>query len=189
MEHRIFIAINPSQEIKEKIFKHQLSFPNLPVNWTKKENLHITLSFLGYTKDESIAEIINSVEEVSARHHSFFLELNKVCYGPTIQNPRMIWVTGKKSKEMGELKNDLEKKLLNAQKRKDSVFKEGLSPHITLGRLKRSDFKQISPEERPIIDKDIFEKFEVTSIDIIESELEPSGAQYTLLQSINLGKF
>ena len=189
MEHRIFIAINPSQEIKEKIFKHQLGFPDLPVNWTKKENLHITLSFLGNTKDESIAEIINSVEEVSTKHHSFFLELNKICYGPTIQNPRMVWVTGKKSEEMGKLKNDLEEKLLNAQKRKRSVFKEGLSPHITLGRLKRNDFKQIAEEERPIVNKDIFIKFEVVSIDIVESQLEPTGAQYTLLQSINLGKF
>ena len=189
MEHRIFIAINPNQEIKQKIFKHQSRFPDLPVNWTKKEDLHITLSFLGNTKDESMAEIIDSVEKVSAKHHPFFLELNKICYGPTIQNPRMIWVTGKKSEEMGKLKNDLEEKLLNSQKRKRSVFKEGLSPHVTLGRLKRGDFKQILPEERPVIDKDIFIKFEVVSIDIIECQLEPTGAQYTLLQSIDLGKF
>ena len=52
MEHRLFIAINPKQEIKEKVFKCKLNLPILPIYWTKQENLHITLSFLGNIKDE-----------------------------------------------------------------------------------------------------------------------------------------
>ena len=188
MEHKVFIAINPNQEIKRKFFKYQSSLPNLPIRWTKKENLHITLSFLGKTKDELIPSLINSVEEVCLEHRPFSLEFNKICYGPTSENPRMIWIIGKKSKEIGELKNDLEKNLSSMPKQDPSVFRGGFSPHITLGRIRRNDFREIEPEKRPVINVDISIKFEVTSIDIIESLLGPTGAQYTILQSVNLNK-
>lgn len=188
MEHKIFIAINPSQKIKKRFFKHQSDFSNLPVRWTKKENLHITLSFLGKTKDELIPSIISSVEEVCLEHRPFSLEFNKIRYGPTEQNPRMIWITGKKSKEIGELRSDLEKSLSSMPRQETSDFRSGFSPHITLGRLRRNEFKEIKIEERPVINNDISIKFEVTSIDIIESLLGPTGAQHTILQSINLSK-
>ena len=77
---------------------------------------------------------------------------------------------------------------MNIPEAKISVFKEGLSPHVTLGRLRKSDFRKIKPEKRPIINNDISIKFEVVSIDIIESQLGPTGAQYTILQSVNLNK-
>ena len=185
MEHRIFIAINLSQEVRNKLFRHQSNLPILPVRWTEKENLHITLSFLGKIKDELIPEIINSVEEVCLEHSPFFLEFNKICYGPTEENPRMIWATGKKSREIGELKNDLERNLSSAPGQQNSVFKSGFSPHVTLGRIRRNDFKEM--EERPRINKNISVRSEVTSVDVIESQLG-SKSQYTILQSINLSR-
>ena len=188
MEHKIYIIISLSQEIKKKLFKFKLKLPDLPIHWTKRENLQISLSFLGKIKDESIAEIINSVEEVSEKHEPFFLELNKICYGPTEENPRMVLARGVKSKEIGELKNSLEEKLLNIPKQRLSMFKEGLSPYVTLGRIRKRDFREIKPEERPVIDKNISIKLEVNSIDIMEAEIESTGARYTLLQSIKLGK-
>jgi len=188
MEHKIYIIISLSREIKKKLSKHTLKLPDLPIHWTKRENLQISLSFLGKIKDESISEIINSVEEVSANHKPFFLELNRICYGPTEENPKMVLARGVKSKEIGKLKNDLEGRLLSIPKQKPSIFKEGLSPYVTLGRIKKSDFRKIEVEERPLIDKTISIKFEVNSIDIMECEIESTGAQYTLLQSIGLGK-
>ena len=188
MERKIFIAINPNQEIKKRLFKYQSNFSDLPVRWTKRENLHITLSFLGKTKDELIPSIISSTEEVCLERSPFSLEFDKICYGPTEQNPRMIWIKGKKSKEIGELRSDLEKGLSSMPRQETSDFRSGFSPHITLGRLRRNDFKEIKPEERPIINKDISVKFEVNSICIIESLLGPTGAQHTILQSINLSK-
>jgi len=188
MEHKIFIAINPDQKIKKRFFKERSNFSDLPVRWTKRENLHITLSFLGKTKDELIPSIISSVEEVCLEHSPFSLEFDKICYGPTEQNPRMIWIKGKKSKEIGELRSDLEKNLSSMPRQETSDFRNGFSPHITLGRLRRNDFREISAEEKPVVNKDISIKFEVTSIDIIESLLGPTGAQHTILQSINLSK-
>jgi len=183
MEHRVFIAINFNQQIRQKISKYHLDIPQLPIHWTKKENLHVTLFFVGHVKDEIISEIIDIAEEVAEKHSPFFLELNKIGYGPNDKKPRMVWLTGKKSKEMGELKNDLEKRISNIPEQKISTFKEGLTPHVTLGRLIKTDFREM--KEKPIIDKNVSIKFEVFSIDVIESELNSNGAQYTVLQSVN----
>ncbi|HEB01428.1 MAG TPA: WecB/TagA/CpsF family glycosyltransferase, partial [Candidatus Portnoybacteria bacterium] len=42
-EKWIFVAINLPSEIKKKFLSFQQKWPDLPVRWTKEENLHITL--------------------------------------------------------------------------------------------------------------------------------------------------
>jgi 2'-5' RNA ligase len=187
MSRRIFIAINPIQGIKEKIFKYQDICPDLPVRWTPKQNLHITLTFLGEVKDKAVPQVIEKTKKVSQKHTPFFVTLEKMHYGPTEKKPRMVWITGEKSIPLAKLKNNLEKELL-LSRRKGESYKDGFKPHITLGRLRR-EFKRLRPEDKPEIKEDLFIKFEVTSIDVIQSELRKGGAKYTILQTIDLGKF
>ena len=49
---RIFIAINLPEDIKRELAAYDQKWSDLPVRWTEKENLHITLEFLGYLTDE-----------------------------------------------------------------------------------------------------------------------------------------
>lgn len=188
MNHRIFIAINPIKNIREKIYRYQERCPDLPIRWTPKRNLHITVSFLGEVPDENITKIIDKTQKVAQNHTPFFITLNKICYGPLDKKPRMVWMIGEKSKPLGDLKTNLEKELFNLPERNIHTFKNGFTPHITLGRLRKA-FNGIRPEERPEVEENLFIRFETTSIDIIESELKRSGAQYRILQTVNLGKF
>jgi len=64
----------------------------------------------------------------------------------------------------------------------------GFSPHITLGRLRQWEFRKIEPEERPNINEEINFGFEVTSIEVMESNLRKGGAEYSVLESHKLGK-
>ena len=59
-------------------------------------------------------------------------------------------------------------------------------PHITLGRIKQWEFRQIEPEERPKIEEEISLSFEVNSIEVMESDLKRGGAEYTVLESAPL---
>ncbi|MCJ7787087.1 RNA 2',3'-cyclic phosphodiesterase, partial [Patescibacteria group bacterium] len=88
MNHRVFIAINLPENIKKKLTDYQLKWPELPCRWTKKENLHITLAFLGYLTDEELFEVCKITKEVALRHEPFFINLNKILYGPPKQPPR-----------------------------------------------------------------------------------------------------
>ena len=118
MPRRIFIAINLPENIKNKLLSYQEKWPELPVRWTKKENLHITLEFLGYLADEELIELFQKTKEMVSEKESFSIRLNKICYGPPAKNPpqsmspsdsflrsssrtpRMIWVMGEKIKDV-----------------------------------------------------------------------------------------
>jgi len=188
MRHRIFIAINLPENIKNKLITYQDNWPDLPIRWTKKENLHITLVFLGSVADDGIPEMLKVVEQVTQKHNPFFIDLNQICYGPPKKMPpRMVWATGKSSKELSQLYGDLQHSLLDSYL-KDSIKteKRSYSLHITLGRIRSWDFKRINPEERPIIKENINFNFTANSIEVMESYLKRGGAQYAILKSFPL---
>jgi len=182
MRHRIFIAINLPEEIKDKLVSYQHETEDLfspcrgedfnakICRWTKKENLHITLEFLGYLTDEELIELCRKTKETISQKKVFNVCLNKICYAPPGKKiPKMIWILGDRIKEFN------------------------ITPHITLGRIKTWQFKQINPEERPEIDKKISPPaggltFEVKSIEIMESRLKKGGPEYMVLESIPLSK-
>ena len=187
MRHRIFIAINLPEDVKKKLIDCQKKWPELPIRWTKKENLHITLIFLGYIPDEELLEICKITKEISLRIQPFLINLNKICYGPPKKMPpRMIWVEGEKSREFTVLKDDIEKSLVTSERVNFSPENRVFSPHITLGRIRVWEFRQIEPEERPEVDEDIDLNFEVNSIEVMESQLKRGGVEYTILESASL---
>jgi len=189
VRHRIFIAINLPKEIKEKLLNYQNYWPEVPAKWTKPENLHITLIFLGYVREEEIPKILEIVKETAQKYNSFSINLNKIYYGPPGKMPpRMVWTEGERIKVLTNLKSDLEKSLINSEIRFDSDNRE-FRPHITLARIRTWEFKQIEPEERPKIQEEISLTFPVNSIEVMESELKRGGAEYTILESASLDKF
>ncbi|HOK00684.1 MAG TPA: RNA 2',3'-cyclic phosphodiesterase [Candidatus Pacearchaeota archaeon] len=185
-KHRIFIAINLPEKIKEKLISYQRQWQELPVKWTKKDNLHITLFFLGHVDNDEVLKIINILKEEVLKFEPFFLKLKKISYVPTRNNPKMIWAIGENSEKLIALKNDIEKALI--EKTDFSPEKRKFSFHITLGRIKQWEFRRIEPEEVPEIDEEINLNFEVKSIELMESKLKRSGPQYIMLESFKLEK-
>jgi 2'-5' RNA ligase len=195
--HRVFIAINLPDDIKRELIKHQEKFKNKFIfvgedgenfdlaKWTIKDNLHITLEFLGYLTDQEIADTCQITKEIAQNHESFSVNLNKIEYGPKNKAfASMIWASGEKSKEVSELKNNLQNALLESVNFKPES--RGFIPHITLARLKEWQLKAISIEEQPEIAEDINLIFTVESIEVMESVMKKGGAQYEILESCEL---
>ncbi len=198
---RIFIAINLPEDIRRKLTDYQKKISELftlhrseasgagPIRWTKPDNLHITLDFLGHLTDEELVEICKITKEAASKNSPFFVNLNKICYGPpplagqasNKKPPRMVWAVGEKSEEFASLRDDLDKSLAVSEKRE-------FSPHITLGRIKQWEWKRIEPEERPKVNEDINLNFSVDSIEVMESVLKKTGPEYTIFESAELGK-
>lgn len=199
-QHRIFIAINLPEDIKKQLLEKQAKWSELPAKWVKLSNLHITLVFLGYLPDEELLGVVKVVKKISQRHNPFLIGLTKICYGPPQKPPRLVWVEGEKSKELAVLKNDLENSLLFSEDflPTEASAKAGAKedivpsiriyvPHITLGRIRQWEFKKIEPEERPEINEEINLRFEINSIEVMESRLKKGGPEYILLESVPLG--
>jgi 2'-5' RNA ligase len=188
MQHRIFVAINLPENIKEKLSEYEEKWLELPCKWTDKDNIHITLAFLGYITDEELLDICEITKESALRNKPFSIDLNKIAYGPTSEAPRMIWVEGEKNENLKKLQKDLENSLAGLSPETENRRKDGFIPHITLGRLRQWEFKKIEPEERPEVNEDIDLSFEVNSIEIMESNLKRGGPEYIILESHELGR-
>jgi 2'-5' RNA ligase len=185
--HRVFIAINLPEEVKRELMKFYDKWPELPAKWTTKDNLHITLEFLGDLTDAEIADACKIVSEVASRNNGFSINLNKILYGPPKKNPpRMVWVEGEKSEELGDLRKDLQDLLLQKISYRPEEGRN-FSPHITLARISEWEFKKFDLDERPEINEEIDLIFDVQSIEVMESELKRGGPVYTILESHTLG--
>ena len=187
MKKRVFIAINLSEKIKEKLLELQKKWPNLPVRWIKKENLHLTLAFLAYLSNEELKRVSEATKEVAQRHSSFFIEITKIDLGAKDKGiPRLIWAEGERSQELVSLKKDLDQTLSRAIR--FSPENRDFLPHITLARIRKWDWQRIEVDQRPEICEYLSERFEVKSIEIMESRLKRGGAQYLILKSFALKK-
>ncbi len=209
-KHRVFIAINLPEDIKRELGKFKGRF-TLTQNenfgewakWTAKDNLHITLEFLGNLTDVEIGEVCVVVKEVAERHKSFSINLNKICYGPSSslrlsepkasgQAPKMVWVIGEPSLEITDLKEYLQKFLLEKIRFRPedrgltSHVTSHVTPHITLARILEWEFKKLDLDERPEINENIDLFFTAESIEVMESELKKGGPVYTILESCQL---
>ena len=190
--HRVFIAINLPADIKRQLFSFSEKWAKLPAKWTPKDNLHITLEFIGDLTDIEIGEVCLAVKEVAKSHKPFSINLNKVVYGPPLRQgfagraPKFVWVNGEKSEDLIDLKEDLQELLLEkvSFKPEDRNF----IVHITLARILEMEFRNFDLDERPEINEDIDLFFTVESIEVMESELRRGGPVYTILESHVLGE-
>jgi len=173
-KHRIFIAINLPNNIKERLLECKT---DLPAKWTKKDNLHVTLNFLGNISDEELFEVCQNVKEIVSQYSPFDVKLTNISYGPNKNSPKMVWAIGEKTKELISLKKSLDEALGSSER---------FNPHITLARIRKWDWQRIEPEERPEIEEDIDLNFSVNSIEIMESILKRGGPEYTIIESYNL---
>ncbi len=183
---RIFIAINLPEQAKNQLVSEQKHIENLfssvvdedsscPIRWTKKDNLHITVDFIGNCSDAEIAQICNSVKNACENRRCFNINLNQISVGPSDKLAKMVWVKGEVTKELEDIRKNLE---TNGNR----IF----NLHLTLGRIIQWQWRQIEPEEMPNINKEISLNFDVCSIDVMESKLKSRGPEYTILESIFL---
>ena len=187
---RIFVAINLSEDIKNKLQEYQREWADLPVRFTKKGSLHLTLFFIGYVDDERMLDACRKIHEVAKKHKPFELRFNRICLAPPNRPPRLIWLEGERNENLADLKRDIEKTMA-VQENDERAFMEierGLKifiPHITLARIRQMEWKKLL--QKPIIDKKVSINVPVNSIEVMESNLKRDGAEYSILESAELG--
>ena len=180
---RTFIAIDIPENIKDSIelYVSPLKGERAKITWVKSGNVHITLKFLGEIPEEKVPEIYKCLEKCVKGLKPFEVEITGAGGFPDMRRPRIIWVGLKKgTDELKKLANSIDDELSNLDFEKE---KRGFKPHLTIGRVKY--INDISG----FIDKMSRLKFEggtftADEIFIIKSELKPTGAVYTKLESI-----
>ena len=188
---RSFIAIELPAEFKAELtsVEDKLKAGHHPfVKWVNPSGIHLTLKFLGNIAPEKITGITYVLTEVASVIPPFQLGLGKLGAFPNLRRPRVIWVaiTGDVER-LAILNREVESALDSLGFPRES---RPFSPHLTLARL-RERTSSIEREElgkftasTPFQSKLIFE---VNTISLMKSELNPRGAVYHRLASIALG--
>ncbi len=182
---RIFIAINLPERVKNQLIKIQYKWAGLPIYWTKPENLHITLVFLGYMEDEEMYQVCQLTKQALSEEDGFEIKLNRVCLALNHKLPRMVWARGEINQELVKIKTKLENTFLNSsQSDFTKPDKKVFHPHITLGRINLRQWQQMP--QKPIIEEEINLSFMVDSVQVMQSLLKSGGAEYIPLESVEL---
>lgn len=182
--HRVFIAVNFPENTKRRLLDLQQQFSHLPIRFTKRNSLHVTIVFIGYVDDDELARLCNFVKEFGLLHAPCMLEFRKVVYGPRFESPRMIWVEGEKSEALHVLVRGLQDGIEKLHIRGFRRERRDFTLHITLGRIRMEEWRAL--EKKPCIEEDIHISLPVYTIDLMESELKRDGAEYFIVCSAEL---
>ncbi|MGI6685355.1 MAG: RNA 2',3'-cyclic phosphodiesterase [Bacillota bacterium] len=125
---RLFAAINFSEEVKDSLFEciMRLKKTALKGNFTHKENLHLTLVFIGETcKVEAVKSAIDCVSFAP-----FHLTIGGL--GRFKRNGGDIyWIGVKQNSDLNNIYHQLRQELV---KRDFNIENRPYKPHLTLGR-------------------------------------------------------
>jgi len=183
---RSFIAINLSKIVKNKIIEIEkemkMTMTNSKVSWVKEENLHITLRFLGNIENKKLELLSKVMDRFIQDYNSFSIKFSKIGAFPGLRKPRVLWVGGETPKLLKDLYFAFNKELEAIGFPEDKPF----LPHVTLGRVKYLDRRDVNRLKKFIEDTNIEFEDRIMHIDLMKSELTPKGAIYTVLKDFYL---
>jgi len=177
MQRKIFIGVDLPTEVKKRLTQKVEQWKGLPVRWSKEENLHLTLIFLGYVDDELIFDVCKKVKDAVEKMEAFDIELSKIELGPTQdKDARVVWFTGKSNQELKVLAESIEKEL--------GIFRENkkeFKPHITLGRVQKYNWQKLKAV--PEISEDFSVLLPMDSVQIFESAIIDGKRKFAVIDS------
>lgn len=178
---RAFIAVELPEDIRKKIDRlvKQEKKNELPIKWTRFENLHITLKFLGEI-DESIKQRITPIlGGICKRFSPSTMSLSGIGCFPHPGRPRIIWVGVKQGASMlADMAAEINKSLCSLGFTEEKRF----HAHLTIGRIK----KHCRVDN--ILSRSIeTEEFHLDSVTLFRSILKPEGPTYQVIDTYGLG--
>ncbi|HEX4947326.1 MAG TPA: RNA 2',3'-cyclic phosphodiesterase [Blastocatellia bacterium] len=184
---RVFIAIELPNEIKAALtaLQDELRQTRADVTWTRPDNFHLTIKFLGEVEANQLPNITNACVDAAASVSSFMLQVKETGVFPNVKHPKVLWAG-----MAGEL-DQLQAlhRTLDANLHALGFAKEARSfnPHLTLGRVK--SLKNIAAVTAKLLLAELPAwSFSVAELVVMQSQLHPAGSIYTPLAHCPLGK-
>jgi 2'-5' RNA ligase len=183
---RAFIAIPLPAAIKAALAALQQEFRRLPVEaaWVREAGFHLTLKFLGEIDPAQIPSITACMRETGQQYAPFALTVDGVGVFPHTTHPRVLWVgVQDDSGQLVRLQHTLDAHLARLGFPPEE---RPYTPHLTLARLKRvmrrGEFIGCVNQHR----QTTIGRLQVEHLELLESQLHPSGARYTTIQVVPL---
>lgn len=185
--HRTFIALDPGKAVQDRLVALQESLQRLGIDakWVERDNLHLTLLFLGEVNERDLLAVCRAVGRDAATFPAFTLTLEGTGCFPNARRPRVLWAgLGQGTPETIALHDLLENSLLElgCYRREARPF----SPHLTLGRVRGEIDGSFWTEGLRKFEKWKGGEAAIREILVMSSELTPKGPIYTVMSRAKL---
>lgn len=134
---RIFVAIkiDANPELSGFISSIKTLLCNENIKWINNANIHLTLAFLGDTKEKRIKILDNLLDGICSGFPEFEFTLAGAGVFRNFKDPKVIWIGIRSAEKLNELNKLITEGLKkNGFETGDRQFK----PHITMGRVRSS---------------------------------------------------
>ncbi len=176
---RTFIAINLPDRIKDKISEMTKEFPEKGVKKVEKQNLHLTLKFLGDVDEKKLEEIKQILKTID--YSKFEISLKNIGFFPNKDFIKVVWLGIEKGRnEVIGLQKQIDQKLEKC----GFISEKNYEPHLTIARVKfLKDKKEFLDKLKKIKFED---NFSVSGSGLMESNLSSLGPVYKEILTIDL---
>ena len=147
------------------------------IRWTRSENLHITLRFIGRCKPEQIADLIGHTKKSVKTINSFNIHLNSVRLFPSKRNPHVLSVDINPSTAFFHLADVIEQLVVANE---FTPEQRAYLPHLTLGRPTHN-LNHFHPQF-PVVNADMM----VNKITLLHSDIVDNKRLYLPIAEFNL---
>jgi 2'-5' RNA ligase len=179
---RVFIAIELPSKIRKRIadhIEHLRSFvPDARASWSREDNLHLTLKFLGDIPGANVEQLSAAISIAANKVEPFEIVLEGCGAFPPQGQPRVLWIgIDDPSGRLSELNRALEDECAHAGFAREP---RAFHPHLTIARIRQPHgSRQLAARHKEIgFNREIVG---VSEIFVVRSELRSEGAQHTTI--------
>ena len=184
---RIFLAVFPppaTQALAERAIE-ALRRPGDGVSWVRRENLHYTLRFIGEVGADGARRVEEAARGAVSGRARFPVALGGAGAFPNSRRARVLWLGASQGAEpFAALARALESALA---KRGFAPEERRFTAHLTIGRVREPGRDWAADLAALPALEGTEARFEVASIDVVESRLAPKGSIYTVRARAELG--
>jgi len=184
---RVFCAIDLAVSVRASLMRPinrlRESVPHAQASWSREDNLHLTLKFLGEIQTTRLSALSNAAGCAVSDFSPFEITLGEPGVFPEHGTPRVLWIGVKdESGKLAEIHTRLEEECAR------QGFARGarpFHPHLTIARLRNPQ----GARELALAHKEQhFEPTEVivSELLVIRSELGGAGSKYSVISSHRL---
>jgi 2'-5' RNA ligase len=186
---RAFVAVAIPQRLIEALNEVQDQLrPKVRaelIRWTKPDQLHLTLKFLGNVPGNRLEELKAALNRACEGQQPFQIALEHLGCFPTARNPRVIWVgIGGERETLPRLQRSIDEATRGFG---DHSEPRAFQPHLTIGRVKAEPRRAMevgaAVEQTPL---GRLGEWKVGEVELMQSQLLPEGARYSKLAALAL---
>ena len=180
---RGFIAVEIPINNMIKTIHNEIAKLPTNIKLVELENIHITLKFLGETKEEHIELIRQIMENTMEKMKPYSIQLKGTGVFPNHNYIKIIWIGIEQAELLSIISSSLNSQLVKLGYKKE---KRGFNPHLTIARVKSAKGKD---QLIHLIEKYkdiIFDEVLIDCILLKKSTLTPQGPIYETITKVKM---